>query len=169
MQAIRGRNRLDFAASIYYFRNMFRNSTARRSTALPVMYAGMALTLVAALAPVADRATTHVLADHVRAGYPAYSPARVDTAVTAWVGILVTVGVLGLASWIVTIRAVRAEKTWARPVATTVFAAATCLALTALLTKDTSGEVSLAPALGVLGVLPCLAGLGAVVALWRSH
>jgi hypothetical protein len=48
-----------------------------------------------------------------------------------------------------------------------VFAAGTSLALTALLVKDTSGEVGLAPVLGLIGLLPCVAGLAAVVLLWR--
>ena len=41
------------------------------------------------------------------------------------------------------------------------------VALSALLTKDTSGEVGLAPLLGWIGLLPCVAGLITVVRLWR--
>jgi hypothetical protein len=51
--------------------------------------------------------------------------------------------------------------------ATAVFALGTSVALTALLVKDTSGDTGLAPLLGWVGMLPCLAGLGAVTMLWR--
>jgi hypothetical protein len=38
--------------------------------AIGAMYAGLALTVVAIIAPYVDRATGHVLADHIRDGYP---------------------------------------------------------------------------------------------------
>ena len=128
------------------------------------MYAGLVLTVGAIVAPYLDRS---VLADHIRDGYPTYSTDRVDTAVTAWLVILSVIGALGVASWIATIWAVRAGKGWARWAATAVFAAGTSLALTTLLVKDTSGEVGLAPVLGLVGLLPCVAGLLAVALLWR--
>ncbi len=138
-----------------------------RRPALVALYAGLLLTIAATLAPYVDRATGQVLAEHVRAGYPTYSQDRVDSAVTAWLAILTVVGVLGAVSWLLTIRAVRRERVWARWAATAAFVAGTSLALTALLTKDTSGEVGLAPLLGLIGLAPCVAGLVAVAALWR--
>jgi hypothetical protein len=48
------------------------------------------------------------------------------------------------------------------------FVLATSVALAALLAKDTSGETSLAPALGLIGIIPCIAGLAAVITLWRG-
>jgi len=48
------------------------------------------------------------------------------------------------------------------------FVAGSGSALTALLTKDTSGEVGLAPLLGWIGMLPLLPGLVAVVMLWAD-
>jgi hypothetical protein len=132
------------------------------------MYAGLLLTIAAAAAPYVDRATGHLLADHLRHGYPEYTRAELDTAVSTWVAILTVVGVLGVVGWVGTIWAVRAGKRWARWAASALFGLGTSLALTAALVRDTSGEVGLAPQLGVLGVLPCLAGLLAVTALWRS-
>ena len=41
------------------------------------------------------------------------------------------------------------------------------VALAALLTRDTSGDVGLAPLLGVIGLLPSTAGVAAVVLLWQ--
>jgi len=131
------------------------------------MYAGLVLTVVATIAPYVDRATGGVLADHIENGYPTYTQDRIDSAVTLWVLILSVVGALGVLSWIWTIWAVRTEKEWARWAATTMFALGTSLALTALLIKDTSGDTGLAPLLGWIGMLPCLAGLVAVALLWR--
>jgi hypothetical protein len=78
------------------------------------MYAGLALTVVATIAPYVDRATGHVLADHIRAGYPTYSQERIDSAVTTYLVILTVVGVLGVVSWVWTTWAVKSGKRWAR-------------------------------------------------------
>ena len=146
--------------------SMTTTTTHHRPT-LAVMYAGLALTIAAMSAPFVDRATGQVLAEHIRHGYPAYSSGEVDAVVTTWLAILTTVGALGVVSWVGSIWAVRAAKPWARWLATAAFVAGTSLALTALLTKDTSGEVGLAPLLGMIGLAPCVAGLVAVAALWR--
>lgn len=134
--------------------------------AVAAMYVGLLLTATATVAPYVDRATGHVLASHIRHGYPTYSQDRVDAAVTAWLDILTAVGVLGILCWIGSIWAVKTHKAWARAMATVMFAAGTGLALAALLTRDTSGEVGLAPLLGWIGMLPSLAGLAAVGMLW---
>ena len=135
--------------------------------AVGTMYAGLALTVAAAAAPFVDRASGHVLADHIRDGYPTYSADRIDSAVTTWLVLLGAVGVLGVISWATSIWAVTSHKSWSRLAATAAFAVGTVVALSALLTKDTSGEVGLAPMLGLIGMLPCVAGLGAVALLWR--
>jgi hypothetical protein len=51
-------------------------------SAIRTMYIGVALTVVALIVPYVDHVTTNKLADHIRAGYPTYSQARIDTAVT---------------------------------------------------------------------------------------
>ena len=132
------------------------------------MYAGLVLTVFAAAAPFADRATGDKLADHIRAGYPTYSQGRIDSAVTTWLVILGVVGALGIVGWGWTIWAVKAKKAWARWAATVMFALGTSVALTGLLVKDTSGDTGLTPLLGWIGLLPCLAGLGALTMLWRK-
>jgi hypothetical protein len=142
-------------------------TTRPRRSALHAMYVGLALTVLATAAPYLDRVTGHVLADHIRDGYPTYPPDRIDTAVTTWLVILSVVGALGVVSWVLVIWATRTRRAWARPAATTAFALGTTLALAALLTKDTSGDPGLAPLLGWIGLLPCLAGLVAVATLWR--
>jgi predicted permease len=133
------------------------------------MYAGLALTVVAAVAPSVDRATGHVQADHIRAGYPTYTHEHIDSAVTTWLVILTMVGALGIVGWIWTIWAVRTQKAWARWVATALFVVGTSVALTTLLVKDTSGDTGLAPLLGWIGMLPCVMGSAAVTVLWRAR
>jgi hypothetical protein len=135
--------------------------------AIVAMYAGLVFTVAATVAPYVDRVTGHVLADHIRRGYPTYSQDRIDTAVDAWLAVLTILGVLGVVCWAGAIWAVRAHKPWARPTATAMFLGGTGLALAALLTRDSSGEAGLAPLLGWIGMLPPLAGLAAVCLLWK--
>ncbi len=136
---------------------------------LRAMYAGLALTVVATVAPYIDRATTSALAHHIRDGYPTYTQARVDSAVSEWLVILTVIGVVGVVSWIWTIWAVKTGKKWARWAVTTTFPLATSIALTALLVKDTSGDTGSPPLLGWIGMMPCVAGLAAVTTLWRHR
>ncbi|MEV4108353.1 hypothetical protein [Nonomuraea sp. NPDC049695] len=141
-----------------------RCKNRRRHGALVTLYAGAGLTVVATLAAFVDRAG---LADHIRAGYPAYGPGEIDSAVTAYTVILSVLGALGLLGWLGTAWAVRMGKGWARRPAGGLLAVAICVALAALTVQDTNGEVGLAPLLGWLQVLPCAAGLATVVLLWR--
>ena len=134
--------------------------------AVSAMYAGLGLTVAAMAVGYIDHATVNVLADHIRAGYPAYTKARIDTAVTTYLVYLTAVGALGIIGWIWTIRAVKAGRRWSRVTATAMLALGTGIALTNLLIKDTSGETGLPPLLGWAGMLPCLPGLLAVVLLW---
>jgi len=130
------------------------------------MYAVVALTVVAMIVPYIDHATANVLADHIRAGYPTYSQARIDTAVTTYLVYLFIIGMLGVVCWIWTIRAVNAGTRWARGATTATFVLATGIALFDLLVKDTSGDTGLPPLLGWIGMLPCVAGFVAVTLLW---
>lgn len=143
--------------------------TRTSGATLRALYAGLVLTVVATVAPWVDRVTGNVLAHHIRDGYPAYTQARIDAAADTWLVILTVVGALGVASWVWTIWAVRARKRWAAWAVGAMFALGTGIALSALLAKDTSGEVALAPLLGWIGMLPCAAGLAAVVTLRRRR
>lgn len=142
-------------------------TTHRARSAIRAMYAGLGLTVVALIVPYIDHATADELTDHIRAGYPTYSQARIDSAVTTYLIYLSVVGALGTISWLSTIWAVKAAKGWARGAATAMFALGTGIALTDLLIRDTSGDTGLPPLLGWAGVLPCLAGVFAVTQLWR--
>ncbi|MFE5325981.1 hypothetical protein ACFRCG_06175 [Embleya sp. NPDC056575] len=142
-------------------------STPHDRRAIGAMYAGLGLTVLATAAPYADRATGHLLADHIRAGYPMYGDARVDSAVAGYLVLLSVIGTLGVLAWLWTIRAVKAGKPWARYGATVMFALGAGAGLTGLLTEDTSGATGLPPALGWAGMAPCMAGIVAVALLWR--
>ncbi len=134
---------------------------------LGAMYAGLGLAVVALIVPYADHATANVLAGHIRAGYPTYTQARIDSAVTTYLVYLSVVGALGIICWIWMIWAVKAGKRWARGAATALLVLGTAVALSDLLVKDTSGDTGLPPLLGWAGMLPVLAGLLAVTLLWR--
>lgn len=142
-------------------------TTHHQRPAIGAMYAGLGLTVIAVIIPYVDHATANVLADHIRAGYPAYAQARIDSAVTTYLVYLSVVGALGIICWLGTIRALKAGKRWARGAATAMLALGTGIALIDLLVKDTSGDTGLPPLLGWAGILPCLAGLLAVTLLWR--
>ncbi|SCK46716.1 hypothetical protein B046DRAFT_04796 [Streptomyces sp. LamerLS-316] len=143
-------------------------SSTRRRAATGVMYAGLGLTVIATLAPYADRATTHLLAHHIRSGYPSYSQAQVDSAVNIYLVLLSIIGALGVLAWFGATWAVKAGKRWARLASTMAFVLGAGVGLTGLIVKDTSGATGLPPALGWAGVAPCLAGAVAIVLLWRS-
>jgi hypothetical protein len=126
------------------------------------------LTVLATIVPHVDHATANVLADHIQAGYPAYTTARIDSAVTTYLVYLTAVGALGIVAWLGMIWAVKARKRRVRGAATAMFVLATSIAAFDLLVKDTSGDTGLPPLLGWIGMLPCLAGLLAVALLWRK-
>ena len=138
-------------------------------SAIGAMYAGLGLTIAAMTVLYVDHATANVLAGHIRAGYPGYTRARIDSAVTIYLVYLSVVGALGIICWLWTIWAVKAGKRRARGAATAMFVLGTGIALIDLLVKDTSGETGLPPLLGWAGLVPCLAGLLAVTLLWRRR
>ncbi len=149
-----------------------KSSTPVRTTAYPrsavaVMYGGLALTVATLVVLYVDQATTNVLAAHIQAGYPDYSAARVDEAVTLWLAYLTVLGVLGIGTWLALARATQRGKPWARWAAPAVFLAGGGVALFNLVVRDTSGDTGLPALLGTTGLLPAVAGAVAVALLWR--
>ncbi len=140
-----------------------------RRLILASLCAGLALTVLATTVAYIDRATSTTLAAHIRAGYPTYRQARIDTAVTTYLVYLSVVGVLGVAGWVWSLRAVATDRRWARGGTTALFLLGTSVGVTDLLIKDTSGDTGLPPLLGWVGLLPCLPGLLAVTLLWRRR
>jgi hypothetical protein len=143
------------------------SASRHHQSAVRVMCAGLALTVVATALPFVNRAGSSGLTGHLRTGYPAYSMERIHAAAETYLIYLSIIGVLGVACWLGTMWAVHARKAWARGVATTTFVAATVIAVADLVVRDTSGDTGLPSLVGWTGVLPCLAGLVAVALLWR--
>jgi hypothetical protein len=133
---------------------------------LTATWTGLVLTVTAAVYPFVD---THLLADHIRAGYPDYPQPRIDSAVSTYLILLSVIGALGVLAWLGTAWAVRTGRRWARPAATAMFVLGTIVGLTGLLTQDTSGGTGLPPALGWAGMAPCLAGVLVVALLWTRQ
>ncbi|GGM23383.1 hypothetical protein ACFQBY_18460 [Promicromonospora citrea] len=148
---------------------MSETRTPTTRTAVPVLWAGLAATLLVTAYAWVDSATSQVLAGHVAASYPAYGAAEVDAAVAAYLAILTILGVLGTATWAVVARAARSGRAWAPLAGTVALVLAVGTALVGLTTRDTSGDVGLAPALGWAQLLPCAVGLVAVALLWRRR
>jgi hypothetical protein len=131
------------------------------------LYAGLALTVLTTLAPLIDLVTADSIGDHVRAAYPdwpADSVAADRNAITIY---LVAVGVLGIAGWLWSIVGVARGKRWARWVSTTLFVLGATIALIDVSFGSAPYDTIVPTFHGTLGVLPPLAGVVAVVGLWR--
>jgi hypothetical protein len=139
--------------------------TSHERSAIRAIYAGVALTVVAAIVPHLD---TNGLAGHIRSGYPHYSQTRIDSAVTTYRIYLTVLGAFGIVAWLWTLRSVKAGKRWAPAVATALLALGAGVALFDLLVRDTSGETGLPPLVGWVGLLPCLPGVVAVTLLFKT-
>jgi hypothetical protein len=137
-----------------------------RGRVLASLCTGLVLTV---LAVVAAFAGTSTLEAHISAGYPSYSEAEVQQVVSAWLALLSIVGVLGAAGWGLAIWAVRRGYSWSGWLTGALFVVGTAIALYLLTVKETTGDAGLPMALGLAGVVPSLAGLVAVVQLWRAR
>ena len=142
-------------------------STASNRSALLAAYAGLALTIAAMFVLFIDRATSNLIAAHIRHGYPDYSPARINSAATLYLVYLSVLGGLGVLAWLGTIWLIARRRRIARPIGTALFVAGTGVALFNLLITDTSGETGLPTLIGLAGLIPSAAGLIVVIMLWR--
>lgn len=145
------------------------------TTTLPVdrqairyMYLGLALTVLAAVAPALDLVTLDIVADHVRNAYPNWPDDMVAADRNAIVGYMAGVGVLGIGCWLWAIAGVRKRSSRARLVSTILFSVGAIMALTDLTFSGEAYTTNVIPYLyGTLGLLPTVPGLLAVVRLWR--
>lgn len=143
--------------------------TPSKPRLLAAMYVGLLLTVVAGVAPLVDIATADSLFDHVRQAYPEWPAETVRQDRDAIAIYLAAVGGLGALCWIAAIWAVAAERRWARGTVTALFAVGTLLALTGSSLGGEQYDTIVPPLYGLLGVLPCLAGLAAVVLVWKRR
>jgi hypothetical protein len=126
-------------------------------TAVRLMYAGAALSaiqLVLALATVGDlRAAIHQ-------AYPSYSASRVHSIEVSYVASGVITQLLAIGLWVVMALASRGGRSWARAVASGLFAVNTLLLINVI--RQPAVSIGLA-----FDVAIWLAGLGATVLLWQ--
>jgi len=133
-----------------------------RHGAIVAMGSGLLLTAVALIALAIDQTTVHSIAHHVRA---LYAPYGLHPAPTGLYDYLYATQAIGILLWLTTIWVVGRQKRWARVVATTVFVLATGIVLLNLSVSEYGTRI-FPTVWGILGLLPCLAGLAAVVLLW---
>lgn len=146
-----------------------RPSARVRHPAVPAMWTGLGLTVLAAVAPLLDLVTTGTIEAHVRATYPDWPDDWVQADATALVVGLGVIGVLGIVGWLITLRGTVRGRRWAPIVATVLWVLA--VVITGYVAAAPTGAYDqLVPTgIGVLTALPCLAGLVAVVQLWRHR
>jgi len=142
-----------------------RTTTTR--TASVLLGVGLATTIVATMIPFLGNPAGSAIAEHVRDGYPAYSAQAVASAVDAYLIGLGVIGALGAVAWIVALALTRSHRTAARWVATAAFLVGTALAVFDLVVRDTSGDTGLPLSVGLVGLLPSVVGMIAVLALWK--
>lgn len=139
---------------------------ARARLAVLAMHAGLATTALAMTALVVDLQSTGVLDAHLHEVYDGHA---VDPpppgAVAAY---LFTVGALGIVGWMSTAWAVRRRKRWARPLASVVLVLAGVVALANLSVTEYDRTI-LPIQIGLVGLLPVLAGIVAVALLWTDR
>jgi hypothetical protein len=133
------------------------------------LYVGLALTLVATVAPLLDLATTGLLAEHVRAAYPHWSAHDVSLDRNAIAIYLAVTSALGIPLWLLTIRAVRRGRRWGLVVGVLAFAAGILIALTNLSVGGENYQVIVPYLFGTLTLLPCIAGVVGLVQAWRHR
>ncbi|GGR55314.1 hypothetical protein J2S40_002542 [Nocardioides luteus] len=145
------------------------STTRRTGPSTAAMLLGMGLTVAAVVVVYVDRASADVLAGHIRAGYPGYDQGQIDTAATTYLAYLTVLGVLGVLAWGAGVWVTRKRLTVAPWLVSALFVVGTSVALFNLTVRDTSGATGLAPLIGWVGLLPSLAGLAAVVLVWRAR
>ncbi|WP_157162784.1 hypothetical protein [Actinoalloteichus spitiensis] len=136
----------------------------------PALWAGLAVTAAVTAWALIDPSTTRLLAGQIEIGYPSYPSDQIDSAAGAYVAILVSVGVLGMAGWGATLLLVHTGRRWAAAwVGGVLCAAGILVALTGLVTPDTSGVTGLAPVFGWALLAPCVVGVLAVAAMFTRR
>lgn len=133
--------------------------------AVMALSVGLALTVIALVAAVVDQASVHGIADHVRA---LYGPHDLHPDPNVLFNLLYVTGAFGVLLWLVTIRGVWRQKRWPRVVGALVTVVATSLALLNLLAFEHGTQI-FPTVWGVIGLLPCIAGVVAVILLWRQR
>ncbi|GAA2074869.1 hypothetical protein GCM10009840_05760 [Pseudolysinimonas kribbensis] len=143
------------------------NTSLSSRAPMVTMTSGLVLTVVATVVPFVGRPPGSLIAEHLRAGYPGYSESQIAAAVGIYLIALTVVGALGVVTWIVSMLVARRYVGAARWVCAAAFVVGTGIALFDASIRDTSGDTGLPLPVGVLGLLPSIAGAVALVLVWR--
>ncbi|WP_216206423.1 hypothetical protein [Amycolatopsis aidingensis] len=133
--------------------------------AITAMYVGLALTLIAAVVPIIDQDS---LSKPVVGKYQEYTEAELEGARSFVMAYLITLAAIGVVCWLLMIWAARRQKGWTRVTATTIFVLALGIALMNLVLEEYGNKI-VPTSMAVAGLLPCVAGLVAVVFLWKRE
>lgn len=126
--------------------------------AVRCMYAGAALSLISLIVGLA---TISSIKSAIEKKYPGWSSTKVHSAEVADIVILIVAGIIGIALWIWMARANQSGHSYARIMGTVLFGIDTLFILGSLARPSAGIGV-------VFSILTWLAGLGAVVFLWRK-
>ncbi|SDK88112.1 hypothetical protein SAMN05216298_1812 [Glycomyces sambucus] len=132
------------------------------------LWLGFALQLAVAAVPLIDLATFDSITEHVRAAYPDWSAEDVALDRDAITWSLTGIGVLGCVGWLVAV-ALAKRPNASRITVTALFAIGLMTSLTLLSMGGEGYDLVVPLAHGLLALLPLLAGLAAVVAVWRRR
>lgn len=127
-------------------------------TAVKCMYAGAALSLISLIVGLA---TIGSIKSAIEKKYPSWSSSKVHSAEVADIVIIIIVAIIGIGIWIWMARANQSGHSYARIVGTVFFGIDTLLILASLARPNASIGL-------VFSILIWLAGLGAVIFLWRK-
>lgn len=133
----------------------------QRGPAVFALWGAVVLSVVLAVAAIADQASIHALRDYSADMYARYDVAANPGALYA---ILYTVAIIGALLWLPAV--LGARKRWAPAAAIVATVIAAGLALLVFTTAE-YGEMLFPPVWGVLALLPALAGVLGVVLLFR--
>jgi hypothetical protein len=131
--------------------------------AVLVMYIGAAASLIGIIVGLLLRHSLRsYLADHVKRNGKSLTAAQVTSAYHAELAVLVIVGLIGIGLWIWLAQSSKAGKSWARIVATVIFAIDTIFAFVGLAGSALGGG----GATGIYGIVVWVIGLVAIILLW---
>jgi Ca2+/H+ antiporter len=128
-------------------------------TAVKLMYAGAALSLIGLILGLA---TVGSLKGDIEKANRKLTPTQVHSAEVVSIVLVIVVGVIAIGLWLWMARASLKGRNWARITGTVLFAIFTLLLLTTL--RRPGDAIGL-----VFSALEWLAGLGAVILLWRRE
>lgn len=134
--------------------------------ALPMLWLGLGATVLTMLAVVLDEAAIGSIADRTEQVYRG-SPVAAPDAGSFVVTYLLTVGAAGVLGWLWAAWGASRQRRWTRPVSTVLLVLGVAFAVLGL-TAAEYGSMLVPTWLGVLGLLPSVVGLAAVVRMWRS-